>query len=44
MEIPGKFSQKGTISAEKCSFLKKKLKFSCRIENKCLLLSPIYIN
>ena len=44
MEIPKKINQKGTISAENCGFLKKKLKFSCRIENKCLLLSPIYIN
>jgi hypothetical protein len=44
MRNPRKMCPKGTIMAENCDILKKKLKFSCTIGNNCLLLSPIYIN
>ena len=44
MRNPRKKCPKCTIMAENCDILKKKLKFSCRIGNNCLLLSPIYIN
>ena len=44
MRNPRKKCPKCTIKAENCDILKKKLKFSCRIGNNCLLLSPIYIN
>ena len=44
IENPRKLCLKGRKPAKNDDVLKKKLKISCIIGNKCLLLSPIYIN